>query len=252
MNETKPSPESIVALEIIGEDVSVSTIDAPLLLEIAASFFALVQGNAKDAEKDIILQGISITNKCVQVAAITNSPSVAQLFVQKTHMQISGELPAPRGLTDLARRAQNALRRAPGNWQIIYKAGQWSKPISIIPKKVRPMRELISLRATVNKVTGAPNPHVRLESHIEKRPFSLRINRDLAKRLGKVLLTEIDIQAKVQRSVDGSIESGRLTDFEPVDLAGDTITEWKDWYKKNASEWDAIADIEGELKARTN
>ena len=252
MTDDKPDSASIIALEVNGEGVSVETVDAPLLLDIASSFFALVQANAKHENKEISLNGITITNKCIQIAAHTNNANVAQFFVEKTHLQISGELPALRGVSDLIRRAKTALRRAPSDWSVIYKAGTWAKPISLAPKKIRPMREMMTSRATVNKLNGAPHPNVRLESRTEAHEFTLKIKKDHVRRLGNVMLSEIDLQAIVQRTPDGIIESGKLIDFEPVKEITSTIKEWEVWYKANAAEWDSVKDIESELKARSH
>jgi len=252
MSDDKPSDASQIALEINGPGVSVETIDAPALLNLAASFFALVQGNAKDVQKDISLHGISITNKCVQIAAKSNSPTAAQFFAQQAHLQISGELPAPRGLANLVRQAQSAIRNAPPVWSITYKAGSWSALVRLATRKPKPMRELISLRAFVNDVAGAPHPHVRMESRMEARYFSLVTTQEQAKRLGKFLLSEVEIQASVLRDADGNIETGLLIDFEPLDAGIDTITEWQKWYQTTASEWNDVENIEAELKFGRN
>lgn len=143
-------------------------------------------------------------------------------------------------------RIEAQLSSKPGEWLV------WCEykycDIQLPEIAVRPMRELLSLRATVNNVSGAPHPHVRLESRMEDKPFSLRINRDFAKRLGKVMLAEIELQAKVQRNADGHIESGRMIEFEPVSSRDETVTAWTEWYKANASEWDKVEDIEGEAE----
>lgn len=244
------SPEHTIALEVSGEGVCAETVDAPLLLEIASSFFALVQGNAREEQKDLAIRGISITNKCVQVAAMTTQPDMAQFFVQKAHLQIAGELPAAHGCRSLIKRAQNALRRAPADWVIRYQAGSWSRSVALTPKKIRPMKELLALRATVHQLTGSPHPQVRLSARTESRSFTLKAKKELIKRL--VILSEIDAQAVIQRDADGAIETGRLIDFEPVSTESDAIAEWTDWYQQNAAEWDAVQDIEGQLKARSN
>jgi len=114
------------------------------------------------------------------------------------------------------------------------------------------MREMVSLRATVNKLNGAPHPNARLQSPTEQHAFTLKAKKEQIKRLGKVILAEIDLQAIVQRNSDGVIETGRLLDFEPVNTIADTMLEWQTWYKTNAIEWDGVKDIEAELKARSH
>ncbi len=43
------------------------------------------------------------------------------------------------------------------------------------------------------------------------------------------------------------IERGALEELYPID-DGDPLKAWQSWYKDTSSEWNAIEDIEGELR----
>ena len=42
---------------------------------------------------------------------------------------------------------------------------------------------------------------------------------------------ELDIEARVSRDPEGTISSGELLSFEPVDEDADPQTQWRAWYQ---------------------
>jgi peptidase E len=56
----------------------------------------------------------------------------------------------------------------------------------------------------------------------------------------------LEITLRLRRDEEGKITEGELSDYVKVG-SGNTFDAWQQWYRENASEWDEIADIEGEL-----
>lgn len=247
MSRADKIPTGHVALEVDGQDVSTENIDAPAVLEIAAAFFSLLQGNAHEEHTPLSLKGIKVIDKCVAIASGTDKPDLSRLLALKTHMQIEGKIMTPRGLTSLRDRARAAIKKMP-ELSVTLIADNWSAPILLPVLKIEPIDSMLSIRATVIRVTGEPYSRVRLKSRLERKRFSLSITKQQAQDIGKHLLAEVDIDARIRRDTEGNIVSGRLTTFQPVDTEGDPIAQWKSWFKEVGANWNDIADIESELK----
>jgi hypothetical protein len=103
----------------------------------------------------------------------------------------------------------------------------------------------LSVRATIVRVVDDP-PFVELDSPSESAPFTLQLSSALARSLGSLVHREVDVVAVVHRSEAGEIQGGRLDSFDAVDdrLA---LSAWRRWYVENASDWDAVVDVEAAL-----
>jgi hypothetical protein len=67
----------------------------------------------------------------------------------------------------------------------------------------------------------------------------------LASDLAKYLYGKVDAVLRLRRNDDGTIESGVLESFTPLD--DETVEAWRNWFRATGSEWDDIDNIEREL-----
>lgn len=88
-----------------------------------------------------------------------------------------------------------------------------------------PPRSSISLRAKLVRVGGV-EPAARFEARAEDA-FTLDVSEEAARALAQHLYREVDLVAVVDRSADGSIESGRLVQFEVLDADTDPRVAWR-------------------------
>lgn len=227
-----------VVLELDGPGVFPETVDAALVLELAAAFFALVQGNAVEDAAPIALRGIEILDKCVAIAVPVDAIELVLPYTEAARLQLIGEQEPPRGLTTIAERGRSALRRLPEDHTAKIITGTWTRALSLPkPRDVQPLDSILSIRAVPLRIGGI-NPLARFRSEFEPEPFTLSVTESLARKLGPYLYKEVDIEAKVGRSADGTIERGRLEEFEPVE-GGDPRPAWRAWFESvGGNEWE--------------
>ncbi|MDC0722550.1 hypothetical protein [Nannocystis bainbridge] len=230
--EDAPSvvPPDRLLLELDGPGLEPSTVKTATLLELAAAFFALVEANAEMQEKSLDLVGLEVFNKCVAIAAKPSDLRFAREMAELSRRQIGGSEELPRGTKERVDRARNAMRRlAPGEVARVQIA-TWSRPLKAIEQDVAPpLDSLLSIRARPIRI-GGKQPIIRFESRLEE-DFSLQTDQTTARKLGPYLYREIEIEAKVSRDLDGTIATGRLMNFEPLDEDVDPQRVWRDWYR---------------------
>lgn len=234
-----------VALELDGPGVSPETVDAPLLFELAAAFFLLLQGNAEDAATPITLRGVHIIDKCLRLAVPVEHLEQARQFAEDAMRQMVGEQDPPRGLGLVADRGRSALGKLQPDQTAKIVVGKWERPLAL-PKQddvILPNDSILSVRAVPVRVGGA-KPLIRFKSMLEDEPFTLTATEEQARKLGALLYKEVDIDALISRAADGTIDGGKLVSFEPV-IDGDPRPAWREWFKSvGGEEWRPDAEEE--------
>jgi hypothetical protein len=236
-----------LVLEVDGPGVSPETVDPVILLELAASFFRLVEANAEeDLAESFSLRDLYVLDKCVCFASRPTSLAEGKLFANAAAMQIAGSEP-PRGGADAAARARRIVGRLPFDQHVKVMAGGWERMIEL-PGSVEepPMAERTSFRATPYRVGGKTRPTARFKARAHQ-DFTLHGREDLLRALARQLYLEVEIVARIRRGNDGEIETGELLSFEAVEDV-DPRTAWREWFRSVGGDlWDHVADIEAEL-----
>lgn len=218
-------------LELDGPGIEPGNVSPLKVLELAASFFALVEGNARAQDTALQLTGLEILNKCVAVAVRTNNLTLAKRLADLSRHQISGREEPPQGFREHVSRARAAIRHLGAGETVRVQVGAWSRPLSNVETDaVPPLDSWLSIRTRLIRI-GGRQPVVRLESLLEDEPFSLRISQEMARTLGPHMYRELDIEAQISRDADGLIAQGELMSFEPVDEDADPIDAWRAWYQ---------------------
>ncbi len=235
------APHDRLLLELDGPDLEPGTVSPTRFLELAAAFFALVEGNARAQDVPLVLRGVEILNKCVAIASVPNDLSAARRMADLSRKQISGAEEAPHGFRELIDRSRLAMRRlAPGE-VVRVQVDRWSRPVSSnAAAPTEPLDAWLAIRARPFRI-GGKLPVVRFESLLED-DFSLRVTPELERLLAPHLRRELDIEARVSRDPDGTISGGELLGFEPVDEHGDPQTQWRAWYEAVSSAEKAGSD----------
>lgn len=223
-------PDDRLLLELDSPGLQPGTVATSPLLELAASFFALVEANAAAQERSLDLVGLEILDKCVALAARPNDIRLAREMAELSRRQIGGLEELQHGTRERVERVREAMRQlGPGQVARVQIAA-WSKTLKAVEQDVAPpLDSQLSIRARPIRI-GGKRPMVRFESRLED-DFSLQTTQDTARQLGQFLWREVDIEAKVTRDVDGTIAGGTLISFEPVDEDADPQTAWRDWYR---------------------
>jgi hypothetical protein len=241
-----PLGDDWILLEIDGPDLRPDKIDVRAALTVAHRYVDLMAALADDDAADLDFTGLRVIDKCVAFAFKANEPDLARREAKRALRCVTGQEQPPKGAVIASRELKEALRALPANQVARVIAGGFRQDLraaAIVPSIAPESR--ISLRATPIRVGGS-RPAVRFESKSEDRPFTLDVERDRARLVGRFLYSEIDIEALVTRDEEGFIELGRLLGFEPV-TDDDATTAWRDWYVRHASGWNSIADVESEL-----
>jgi hypothetical protein len=235
-----------ILLEIDGPDVHPDKVDVRAALAVAHRYIDLVSALADEDATDLQFTGLQVIDKCVAFAFQSNEPDLARREAKRAHRCVTGVEAVPAGAVVATRELKSALRRLPSSNVVRLKAGAFHQEVKLSATPPASSAEAqVSLRAMPVRV-GGTTPAVRFESRSEDRPFTLEVSRELARQVGRFLYSEIDISALVRREEEGLIEGGRLLGFEPV-TDDDATAAWRDWYTHNASAWDKVKDVEGEL-----
>ena len=240
--ELPAAPPDRLLLELDGPGLEPGTVSTTGFLELAAAFFALVEGNARVQDIPLELRGVEILHKCIAIAAVPSDLRAARRMADLSRKQINGAEEAPHGFRELVERNRQAMRRlAPGE-VVRVQVDRWSRSLSSSSTEpVTPLDSLLTIRARPFRI-GGKLPLVRFESLLED-DFSLRVSPELERQLAPYLRQELDIEARVSRDPDGTISGGELTSFEPVDADSDPQTQWRAWYRDVNSA--AKADSDG-------
>jgi hypothetical protein len=220
-------PNLYVVLEIDGPGVHVASVDDPGLLELAAAFFQLLRVNASESAGALALTDVRIFDKCAAVAAKPDRFDLAKDCIEDVVRQIAGADP-PRGGIEFATRARFAVRRLPPECSVEVSVGALHRDVVALSSILQePLDSMLSIRATPIR-TGGRNAAVRFTSDMEE-DFTLDTTRAIARDIGAHLYSEVDIEGTVRRALDGTIASGRLISFEPVE-SGDPRPAWREWF----------------------
>lgn len=226
-------PEELV-LEIDGPGLHPSSVDALSFLELASAYFALVAAVAAKAGYTLRLEGLEVRDKCAGLVVQTSNGPIAKQSAMQTVRVLRNEAAPPRGGADHVRRFQKAARlyNEPGH-SIAAIGTNWKMPIAVSREtRPRPMDSLETLRVKTQRV-GGREPSVRFSSVLEREEFTLHAaSEDLARALGNQLYREVEIQAMIERARDGTIVSGKVLAFEPLDASGDDPwSAWEQWHQ---------------------
>lgn len=212
-------------------------IDAVALLELAASFFSLLAAEAASAGAELRLDGVAIRDKCAAVVVWASDGLVARQAADQTRLVLSGASDPPKGATaQVGRFRQAAQRLDPSRFQLramgTTDAERWQLPI-VLPaeRRSRPLDSFTTMRIRVERAGGA-SPAVRLSSVLERDTFTLRASERLAQEIAKHLYKEGDVEARIERGLDGEITGGQVLAFHPIDPGDlDPWVPWAQWYQ---------------------
>ena len=171
------APQDRLVLELDGPGLEPGTVSPTHFLELAAAFFALVEGNARAQDIPLELRGIEILHKCVAVASVPNDLGAARRMADLSCKQISGAEEAPHGFRELVERNRQAMHRL-GAGEVRVQVDRWSRAItSSGAEPSEPLDAWLTIRARPFRI-GGKLPVVRFESLLED-DFSLRVTPEM-------------------------------------------------------------------------
>lgn len=195
--------------EVDGPDVHPHNIDAVILLELAASFFSLVAAEAASTGAELRLDGVEIRDKCAAVVVRASNGLVARQAADQTRQILSGTSEPPKGATMHVMRFRNAAQHLDRERYQLRAMGSnrdqiaWQMPIALPAEiRTRPLDSWTTMRVRVERAGGA-HPAVRFSSVLERGDFTLRAKAELAQQIGKYLYQEGDLEARIERGLDG-------------------------------------------------
>jgi hypothetical protein len=236
--------EPKIAFELHG--VTPETVNTIALLRLASSYFEHLRriGSSKDLELNF--EGLTVKNKCVQIAAKASHITAAKKAVEKQARILRLVEPAPPGTEGATESLRDQLRALQPGMHAKVVCGKWSRRLD--PKSAEHVpwpRETTALRVVIVRV-GGNQPSAAFLSPSERNQFVLPVTQVQARQLGGRLYSEVDIEAEIERDSEGRISGGKLIDFAIIG-DGDPAEEWRAWFAAAASGWDNVDDIEAEL-----
>jgi len=236
-----------IALELDGDGVSPTSVDTVQFTRLAAAYFNLLDRIASQQGFSLKIEGIGIQDKCVALVGSASHADAAKEVTTVAASYINGSTSIPRGLRSDAEQLQQILRELPETQRVRVLVGNdWCQNLTQQSEEQSlPPLEWLALRVTLMRVGGA-TPAIRCASIFEEQQFTLTATRDLVQNLGPHVYKEIEIDACVQRDLDGRIREGAVVNFRLLDDE-DATEAWKSWYAANASFWDEVSDIEVKL-----
>jgi hypothetical protein len=229
---SEPENDDDLVVEVDGEGVHLNTLDAPSMLELAGSYFALLQKLAEEREESIDLVGLRAFEKCGSIATRPSDPELARQAALDAHRLLSSWSSPPRGLVQAVQRVRTARAALPSHYTASVKVRGFVRALAPEPAEAlhESPYETLSLRAQLMRV-GGRKPRAAFKARAELRPFSLDLaSEDQAKQLGPYLYKRIDLVAVVVRDAAGNIEAGTLKEFEPLS-GDDPARAWREWFR---------------------
>lgn len=238
-----------IYFEVAGPGLEPENAPTTLALEAASAFFSAIEKVVRIEKRDVSFSGLSVENKCIQFSATASDGHSAFEASVSFHEALSGEKPVPRGISDEINRMRRVSKMLPLAYELRSRVGQRKhlRLTSASPDDLLLWGELASLRGRVESVGGA-TPKARFSSAFEAQVFSLEASEEMAKSLAKYLYDEVEIEAKIFRDLSGRIREGQIERFYPLEGAADMESLRKWYYSVGGDEWDAVDDVERELK----
>ncbi len=229
-----------------GPGASTATVDSLLMLRLAENAFRLLTKVAENGKMVLTLTGLEVKEKCVAVVVRPSDKGAATLSVNRTLRLVAGEDVVPKGLIGAVEELRKDLRGLATGVTANFKDGGRAKRLEPPPLPVADLPwEETELRVTPVRVGGA-DPGAQLSSTSEVGLFTVDVTEEDARKLGASLYREVDVRIEIVRGVDRRIERGRIVEVIPLD-AEEPATAWREWFAKNAPEWDPIDDVRGAL-----
>jgi hypothetical protein len=224
--------------EVDGPDVHPHNIDALVLLELAASFFSLVAAEAANRGAELRLDGLAVRDKCAAIVTRASDGPVARHAADQTRKILGGAIDPPKGAAAHVQRFRQAALRLDRSRYHIRAMGTthdqvaWQVPIELpADVRTRPLDSWTTMRVRVERAGGA-NPAVRFSSVLEREDFTLRATEAAAQAIGKHLYKEGELEARIERGLDGEITGGHILAFTPLDPdVSDPWAPWTHWYQ---------------------
>lgn len=233
------APDELV-FEIDG--VEPNEIDSLASLDFIRAMLRVVVSVGEVLDVDVAFSGVRIINKCTAFAFNAPDPAGTSVAVKRALFLVHNA--DARGEEYDA--VRKALRALPPTYRTRVHVDGFSADVTT-PLALAPTwtTSLEVFRATPQRAGGA-KPAVRFRAPTEPRAFTLRATEALARELGGLLYTEVEIEAEVVRAADGTIEDGtlrsvtRLSDAPPLEA-------WTSWYESLGSPYSDVIDIEEAL-----
>lgn len=239
-----------IAFEVDAPGFDPETAPTPLLLEAASAFFAALARTAELEDGKLVVTGLSVRDKCVQIVSRVDRPDLARVVTAKVLGYTSGRESSPRGLGDSIERFRTALRAlGPGAISKVY-VGRWGQDIDVPEEGKLDVSSIeeTTIRARVLRVGGKTKPKIMLESPSESSPFTLDATEAVARDIAHHLFEDVDIEARVSRANDGKIKAGSVISFLSMDSTVDPVSAWQAWFRAATDGyWDDVHDVEREL-----
>jgi hypothetical protein len=232
--------------ELEGKGLTPDTVDTLALLRLADIWFQLAVKMAEASQRRLEFHGLHVEEKCVAVRVTPSDYTVADQASERAQRVVSGREDPPYGTDMLARDMRRALRELPTEYTAGYRLKNKVHKLVVVPVPTadRPW-ERTELRVCPIRV-GGMDPTALLASPSEPAPFTVKTSVECARVLGSVLQDEIDVVLDVVRDVDGQITDGRIVEVLPLE-PGDAAPAWREWFAENASDWNDVENVLGEL-----
>ena len=224
-----PLEDDELAIELDGtaEVADPLEIEPTSALRLAVAFFDLVREMAEQEESEIQLKGLEVRDKCTAIVTHGEPADVVKRLMTEAAKLVAEGARPPRGMRVKVQALREAIDTLPKGVHVAAYAGRLKRRLRAAPAPAGFASETIVVRGVPLRI-GGRDPLVRVDSASEPRPMVLALTRELAKDLAHYLYIEVEIEAQVERAGDGTIESGTLLAFHPLD-DGNALQDWKDF-----------------------
>lgn len=235
-------------IELDGDGVSPSTVEARSLLDLASTLIELIGELGKDADQPVTFRGLAVQDKCIALATTVSPPDMAEDLSREALVLVAGQDSVDRGFVELVARARQAVNALPLGITPRIIVGSWSGVVKSAPSHDFGLtKEVTELRVRVVRAGGAGRM-VRLHSVSEPKDFSLHASEELCRKLGAHLYQDVDVVAEILRTANGVIDGGEVHDvFEVLGSGGG---DFRTWLADAAGDWAGVTDVLKEIGRR--
>lgn len=237
------SQHESIAVEIDGPGLHKDTIDPRVALPLLVAYFRALDFVAKERlGLKLELHGLDIEEKCM----LARSHGDRDVLVPTAHA-LGDALVDPDEHARPIRALGGEIQRMhdEGMTVSVHVGGLAPVLLTVSPENRSATVEVTEIHAVVMRSGGA-QPVVDLLDVVTDSTLQLSATRELASKLAKHLYEEAVIFAEVTTDHATGKRTGIIDSFRPVPRA-DPQEAWREWFQRNAAEWNDVDDVDAEL-----
>lgn len=221
------------------------SIAAAPALAVFDAFLKLVASVGAQRDEPVTFVGLRVIDKCTALATRPDNLSLARAHASESLQLLLSPHRPKFGVLQRVLEARKALADLPDTYSVSVRVSDLHAPLPHRHPEALTLPTAIEVLRVRPIRAGGRNATVKFESVLEGQSFTLKTTPAMARRLGALLYTEVDLEATVVRAVDGRILDGRILDAHELGNRGRSALE--EWFAPYAEAWADVVDVEEEL-----